>query len=475
MKEVYEREVRRAEGEPGRRPPAVSMGFIVDPGRDQRRYNAPAANEVAVVFVGDEGRPPDNIDLIVHDRNPGPGEHALQTMTWGSRHADPMLYPLFFPHGETGWHFNLRQEGVRRNRVRNRNTIRQFACYRLAVRYEGNNDTRHVNFSLIHGGGFLLQQYVCDLYVRMEANNMHYIRNNQARLFADEYQGLRDHVNQQLDVVAGEPDVDLGRRIILPSTFTGSPRYMKQCYHDAMAIVRKYGKPDVFITFTCNPGWPEIRNNLANGYAANDRPDLVSRVFHAKLQQLMTDVRDNRLFGIVDAFVYTVEFQKRGLPHAHILVILQEEYKFRTAEDIDQCVLAVLPDPLDQQRLHRIVVSHMIHGPCGVLNPNSPCMENAECSKRFPKPYAEETVFRSEGGYPAYRRPDDGRTALVRGHEVGNEFVVPYNPYLLAKYNGHINVEVCSTVKSVKYLYKYVYKGHDAATLAVWDRNEVEG
>jgi len=62
----------------------------------------------------------------------------------------------------------------------------------------------------------------------------------------------------------------------------------------------------------------------------------------------------------------------------------------------------------------------------------------------------------------------------VRGHRVGNEFVVAYNPYLLAKYDAHINVEVCSTVKSVKYLYKYVFKGHDMATVEVQDRNEIE-
>jgi hypothetical protein len=43
--------------------------------------------------------------------------------------------------------------------------------------------------------------------------------------------------------------------------------------------------------------------------------------------------------------------------------------------------------------------------------------------------------------------------------------VVPYNPYLSKKFNAHINVEVCSTVTAVKYLYKYVYKGHDEATI----------
>ncbi|XP_060846202.1 uncharacterized protein LOC132925860 [Rhopalosiphum padi] len=116
----------------------------------------------------------------------------------------------------------------------------------------------------------------------------------------------------------------------------------------------------------------------------------------------------------------------------------------------------------------------MIHGPCGQLNGNSPCMIDNSCSKKYPKEYSEETVYVSDSGYPTYRRPNNGLVVNVRGHPVGNEFVVPHNPYLLVKYDAHINVEVCSTIKSVMYLYKYVYKGHDAATLEVWNGYEIE-
>jgi hypothetical protein len=45
--------------------------------------------------------------------------------------------------------------------------------------------------------------------------------------------------------------------------------------------------------------------------------------------------------------------------------------------------------------------------------------------------------------------------------------VVPYNPYLSLLFNCHINVEVCTSVAAVKYLYKYVYKGHDRAQVDV--------
>ncbi|UYV82503.1 hypothetical protein LAZ67_21002595 [Cordylochernes scorpioides] len=65
------------------------------------------------------------------------------------------------------------------------------------------------------------------------------------------------------------------------------------------------------------------------------------------------------------------------------------------------------------------------------------------------------------------RRRDDGQTLVVGTHEVDNRWVVPYNPYLLVRFNAHINVEVCASVKSVKYLFKYVYKGHDRPEVEV--------
>lgn len=53
---------------------------------------------------------------------------------------------------------------------------------------------------------------------------------------------------------------------------------MAEAYHDSMAICRKYGKPDLFITVTTNPNWPEIKKGLLPGQQASDRPDLISRV-----------------------------------------------------------------------------------------------------------------------------------------------------------------------------------------------------
>ena len=239
---------------------------------------------------------------------------------------------------------------------------------------------------------------------------------------------------------------------------------MPQNYLDAMPIVRKFGKPDFFITVTANPSWPEITENLRGHETAYSRPDLTARVFHMKLKAILHDLCVNAVLGKPLGYIWVVEFQKRGLPHAHILLIVRSEDKPRCPDDIDARICAELPDPTNplQVELANIVLSSMIHGPCCARNPNAPCMDGKTCIKGYPKEFATATTLR-EGGYPSYRRRPDSPSASKGGHPIDARDVVPYNPYLLKKYNCHINVEYCGAIKSVKYVYKYTYKGHDRA------------
>ena len=67
-------------------------------------------------------------------------------------------------------------------------------------------------------------------------------------------------------IVRGDSDCSrVGKTIILPSSHIGGPRCRAQNYQDAMAICRWDGYPDLFLTFTCNPKWPEI-NEMQNLY-----------------------------------------------------------------------------------------------------------------------------------------------------------------------------------------------------------------
>ena len=276
-----------------------------------------------------------------------------------------------------------------------------------------------------------------------------------------------DHMNS----VSNREGQKVGSCVILPSSFSGGPRAMLQHFQDAMAMIGKFGKPDLFLTFTCNPKWSEITRNLNSGETPIDRPDLVARVFNLKLRELIKDITERGVLGHALAFVYVIEFQKRGLPHVHLLLHLSEEDKLVQASDIDSIICAELPDPLQEPDLFSIVKACMIHGPCGTDNPKCPCMEDGKCTKDYPKDFCDATLPNTEG-YPKYRRRSDGRTVNVKCPDgkfvlLDNRNVVPYCPWLTKKFNAHINVEACTSLKSVKYLYKYIYKGHDCANIQI--------
>ncbi|ONM01236.1 hypothetical protein ZEAMMB73_Zm00001d030646 [Zea mays] len=265
----------------------------------------------------------------------------------------------------------------------------------------------------------------------------------------------------------------VGKRTMLSTSFIGGPRDMRRRYMDAMALVRKFGKPDIFLTMTCNPNWDEIRRELLPGQIPQDRSDLVVRVFHAKLQELKHQLTKQDILGKVRAYVYVVEFQKRGLPHAHLLLIMQRKYKLTCPEQYDLLISAEIPSN-KYPELRKMVIKHMMHGPCGSLNPNCPCTKGRKsCKNHYPQPFSD-TTLQGKDSYPIYRRRDDDRKEKVRGCELDNRWVVPYNPYLLRLFNCHINVEACGSIKAIKYLFKYIYKGHDRASVVMRDASKAD-
>ncbi|KAK9690274.1 hypothetical protein RND81_09G117500 [Saponaria officinalis] len=413
---------------------------------DQRVYNAPTSDEVAVIWTENSSSSESN------------SPHILVTGKANDSHRikhyygcyDPLQYPLLFPYGECGWNQGL----LKIPKKHSSTTIQQ------------NEDL----ITDIQSAEALLEE---------EAR-----RANQRPPKGEKHVSAREYYCYKLQNRPQNMLLRAGRclqqyivdTVILPPTFLGGPRDMKKRYLNAMSLVQKYGKPDLFVTMTCNAAWPEIKQELAHGEIAQNRPDLVARVFRAKLLALKKLIMEQHVFGEVSALIYVVEFQKRGLPHAHFLIILKPAYKLKAPEDFDKFVRAEIPS-LHEIHLRKIVLKHMMHGPCGRMNPSCQCMQHPQsmgkCKYGFPKAFSNNTINNSEG-YPQYKRVDNDESVVIRKHRLDNRWVIPYNPYLLSLFDCHLNVEVCSTIQAVKYLYKYVYKGHDKIAFNVSQKNQLQ-
>ncbi|XP_074293400.1 uncharacterized protein LOC141620425 [Silene latifolia] len=400
-----------------------------NPRADPNVYNAPTSDEVAVIWS-------ESSSSSLSD-----GPHISVTGKVNGTHRimhyygcyDPLQYPLLFPSGECGWRQGLKKrkqnpqiqtanaqpmlhpasvESVEalleaeENRTTRMHTedekqisCREYYCYKLQNR-PGN---------MMLKAGRCLQQYIVDMYVKVENTRLDFFRHNQDTIRAELYQGILDTID------AGEScAANVGRRVILPPTYIGGPRDLKKRYLNAMSLVQEYGKPDLFVTMTCNTNWPEIRQQLSPGEEPQNRPDIVVRVFHAKLLALKKQIMEKHVFGEVAAFIYVVEFQKRGLLHAHILIILKPPYKVNVVGDFDKFVSAEIPSS-SHPTLRAMVLKHMMHGPCGRLDPDRQCMKHkssiGQCKYKYPKSFTSETTTNSDG-YPVYRRRDTGHDKI---------------------------------------------------------------
>lgn len=173
------------------------------------------------------------------------------------------------------------------------------------------------------------------------------------------------------------------------------------------------------------------------------------------------------MFNIFPA-LFAIEFQKRGLPHAHILLFVHEEDIPKMTTDMDKVVSAEFPDRESDPITYISVCQLMIHGPCVIMNHNCQCMIKGKCSKHNPIKVNYETTI-DKHGFP--KRNSDNFVTTSSGVNLDNCRVIPHNASLVVKYQAHINVEICYRAKSIKYLFKYINKGHDRA--AVIEENNV--
>ncbi|GKA23021.1 ATP-dependent DNA helicase PIF1, partial [Tanacetum coccineum] len=180
-----------------------------------------------------------------------------------------------------------------------------------------------------------------------------------------------------------------------------------------------YDNLDLFITFTSNPKWPEIS-------------EMVGLFPSSYLLWLVMNIPNARTPAEVDDIHFQPKYPFQSDPEGLKVV---------------NCLYAAMDIAGKDAR-------------------NAACTSDGKCSKHFPKPFLAET-FLDEDGYPHYRRRDNKVTFKKGNFIYDNKHVLPHNRYLLLKYRAHINVEWCNRSKAIKYLFKYLNKGPDRATIVI--------
>ena len=338
----------------------------VPQGQHQRTFNAPSGNDVAAILPeGQEGYR----DIVLSNR-----DSTIKRITEIHRSYDSLQYPLLFPRGEDGYTILCRQKDPKTNQITEKKmSMLQFYAFRIMQR-DG-------DFNILLRAGELSHQFIVDVFAKIETDRLNLLRTKQEQLRAASYTALRDAVETDGDVR------DVGQLVVLPSSFTGGPRYMHEKCQDAMTYVKHHGAPDLFITMTCNQNWPEITSEFLPGQTPKDRHDLIARVFRLKVQRFMYLVDTKHIYGIKRCHVYTIEWQKRGLPHVHCLSWMVEKIR---PDQIDSIISAELPDPNEDPELFATITKHIIHGPCGRLNSRSPCMKDGQCTKHSKRVFARD-------------------------------------------------------------------------------------
>ncbi|XP_074347026.1 uncharacterized protein LOC141685847 [Apium graveolens] len=345
-------------------------------------------------------------DTVIDSRVDG-----LQRIFETDPHFMQLQNPLLFPHGDMGY---CREIPLNRPVKHSKRDIE--------VTESEDPDEKGLT---PHLEGRLWQQYVVDAFTAIEQYRLDRIRDHQTTIRSNLYHNIKDTMQKGIKI---------------------HPILVKQSFSPLHS--------------------PDHMLKHMPGVDVADAPDVVARVFKMKVDQLIDIIKKKNYFGRCIGVMYVIEFQKRGLPHAHILIWLHPDDRPKITEQIDKMVSAEIPDPEIDPVGYNTVSNYMIHGPCGFDYTKSPCMVKGNCIKHFPKRYNSHTFF-DECGFPIYKRRRTGNTINKKGVNLDNRFVVPFNRDLLVHFQCHMNLEICNNTRSLKYLFKYCLKGHDTTTMCL--------
>ncbi|XP_023739279.1 uncharacterized protein LOC111887346 isoform X1 [Lactuca sativa] len=266
------------------------------------RNEPPSSVTLGCIVCGDDSAA-NKYDIIVYSKSGHPQQVSKLHPTYMA-----LQYPLLFRFGEDGWSLRMKLCNETGSNARNL-TVNMYYAYHIHARSN--------IYSLVLNSCRLFQQYLVDAYTCIEQSRLDYFQSHQDQLRSEYVSGIYDAISN------GDTESrSVGKRVLLPPSFTGGPRYMYSHYQDALSICRVYGNPQYFITFTCNVNWPEIRRymDFQHQHDTHSRADIIARVFRMKVKSFITFLKEDKTFETVIAHLYTIEFQKRGLPHCHTLL-----------------------------------------------------------------------------------------------------------------------------------------------------------
>ena len=327
----------------------------------------------------------------------------------------------------------------------------------------------------------LSQTYLVDSISRAIDYRLRFVRYHQKDIFGI----MNDEGHENTDESG-----NTGEKTFLSQSCHGFRRYLRSLAKNALALVSEYGRPSLFVTLTCNLNWPEILKQLLPSQTAFDRGDIVCQVFHRKLEIVLRNIRCGKYFKIrnkqyayhkIQFEVRIIEYQRRGLPHAHLVSKFMDnddmpryEDKKGVASSIDYHITAAYPttasdeEPLEVGESYEedttyaaVVKSHMLHNCFPETNGGCKNEKNL-CYLGFDANIVADTTTFDDRGYPQYRRST-----------VKSLCVVPHNRELLKDWNHHANVEFAGSTYTVIYLYKYLFKRSKKVKMRLTNADDV--
>eukprot|EP00899_Mesostigma_viride_P018040 jgi/Mesvir1/26237/Mv02412-RA.2 len=435
-------------------------------------------------------------------RNADGEQRYRRRLVMGDQRYMPLAFPVLFSEGVGLWWYGrgASKDGSRSEKL---GKILKYCLY---------SDERFRN------KGTLRQLFALHAFSCVQDNRLSYVRSMQedVQLRTATVREAEDAL-RQLEQREKEEDIDydavdagdevldelrVGKKVIIPAGVGFGVRARASRIQDQLAAIVTDGEPSHFVTMTCNPRWKEILDNVPAKPDGTkeplEHPDIVDRVFKLKLRFLISLITSGVVFGRKPVYLtYVIEYQTRGLPHAHIIYRLPKVCH-PTNENglVDQHVWAELP-PVEMPELREKVLTHMVHN----HHRGTKCMQGRRkeveqpprmaaraadvraeeaarkeydeglpdleecdanvtwpvCQKKFPKAYVGRTYVDARG-YMQYRRRPLCKL---------NRWIVPYNPVFLLLLDCHINVEIVASIHIVEYLNKYMNKSDETADVKV--------